>query len=130
LLMADRAMRLLFDQNVPVACVSWLRGKMPDWNIVHVNELGFKGKSDSFLFSWAQQNDTIIITFDEDFADSRMHPLGAHKGIIRLRVWPTTIEQTQKALEFLLGRVSPEQWHDSLIIIDNAKIRIRKMMDQ
>jgi predicted nuclease of predicted toxin-antitoxin system len=126
--MADMAMRLLFDQNVPVICACWLREKKSEWNIVHVNEIGFKGKADSFLYSWAQKNETIIITYDEDFADSRMYPLGAHKGIIRLRVWPTTIEQTQKALEFLLERVSTDQWHNSLIIIDNNKIRIRKII--
>jgi predicted nuclease of predicted toxin-antitoxin system len=56
----------------------------------HVNELGFQGKPDQFLYKWAQENIAIVITYDEDFADSRMYPLGMHHGVIRLRVWPTT----------------------------------------
>lgn len=32
---------------------------------------------------------SIIVTFDEDFADSRVYPAGCHAGVVRLRVWPT-----------------------------------------
>jgi hypothetical protein len=60
------------------------------------------------------------------FADARQYPLGRHHGIIRLRVWPTTIEQTQDAIQRLLKHAPIDQWHNSLIIIDNQKIRIRK----
>jgi hypothetical protein len=28
----------------------------------------------------------IVITFDEDFGDTRMCPVGSHAGVIRLRV--------------------------------------------
>lgn len=41
----------------------------------------------------------IVVTFDEDFADTRMYPVGSHAGVIRLQLWPTTIEQTEKALD-------------------------------
>jgi hypothetical protein len=27
----------------------WLKDKLPDWEIQHVNELGFQGKPDEFL---------------------------------------------------------------------------------
>jgi hypothetical protein len=42
--MAYMAMRLIFDQNVSVICACWLREKKPEWNIVHVNEIGFNGR--------------------------------------------------------------------------------------
>jgi predicted nuclease of predicted toxin-antitoxin system len=76
---------------------------------------------------WAQENGAIIVTYDEDFADSRFYPLGHHHGIIRLRVWPTTTEQTQNALQRLIAALSPSDWSDCLIIIDNEKIRVRKL---
>jgi predicted nuclease of predicted toxin-antitoxin system len=50
------------------------------------------------IFEWAQEKGAIILTFDEDFADARMYPVGSHAGVIRLRVWPTTIEQVEYAL--------------------------------
>lgn len=96
-------------------------------DIKHVNELGFQGKSDEFLFLWAIKNKSIIVTYDEDFADSRFYPLGSHHGIIRLRVWPMTTEQTKNALMRLLNDYAPSNWFICLIIIDNQKIRIRKL---
>jgi predicted nuclease of predicted toxin-antitoxin system len=87
--MLKLVMNVRLDQNVPVVVADWLRGQHPDWDIRHVNELGFEGKSDEFLYQWAQAKQAIVITYDEDFADARCYPLGHHHGVIRLRVWPT-----------------------------------------
>jgi len=119
--------RILLDQNIPQSILGWLKRRLPGWEISHVNELGLQGRADEFLYLWAQENRAIIVTYDEDFADSRFYPLGLHHGIIRLRVWPTTTEQTQNALQRLLAALSPSDWSDSLIIIDNEKIRVRKL---
>lgn len=81
----------------------------------------------SFLYKWAQQNGAIVITYDEDFADARMYPLGAHHGVVRLRVWPTTTENTQQAIERMLKQIPESSLPNSLIIIDNYKIRVRKV---
>jgi hypothetical protein len=68
----------------------------------------------------------MIITFDEDFADQRTFPIGFHAGIIRLRVWPTTIEETQDALERLLVEVPDAELVRALVIIDREAIRVRR----
>jgi len=125
--MPEASLRFLIDQNVPFAVTEWLKVQRPDWIIQHVKDLGFEGKSDSFLYKWAQENGAIVITYDEDFADARMYPLGAHHGVIRLRVWPTTIENTQKAITRLLMQIPENNFPKSLIIIDNYKIRVRKI---
>ncbi len=125
--MPETALHILLDQNVPYAVTVWLRAQRPSWLVRHVKDLGFEGRSDDFLFRWAQQEKAIVITFDEDFADSRLYPLGRHHGIIRLRVWPTTIENTEEALDRLLHQLPAEEWVGSLIIIDNQKIRVRKL---
>ena len=125
--MPEESRRILLDQNVPQALSEWLRENLPGWEIQHVNELGFQGKTDEFLYLWAQENGAIIVTYDEDFADARFYPLGHHHGIVRLRVWPTTIEKTRSAMERLIADLSPSNWRDCLIIIDNQKIRVRKL---
>jgi hypothetical protein len=56
-----------------------------------------------------------------------MYPLGAHHGVIRLRVWPTTIENTQQAIARMLKQIPESNLPHSLIIIDNYKIRVRKV---
>jgi predicted nuclease of predicted toxin-antitoxin system len=125
--MPEASLRFLIDQNVPFAVTEWLRTLRPDWTIQHVKDLGFEGKPDNFLYQWAQQNGAIVITYDEDFADARMYPLGAHHGVIRLRVWPTTIENTQQAIARMLKQIPESNLPHSLIIIDNYKIRVRKV---
>jgi len=50
-----------------------------------------------------------------------MYPLGQHHGVIRLRLWPTTIENTQEALGRLLIQVQEKDLINNLIIIDNQK---------
>lgn len=125
--MHESRLAILLDQNVPLVVAGWLRNQRPHWKIQHVNELGFRGRSDNFLYRWAQQHEAIIVTYDEDFADARMYPLGHHRGVVRLRVWPTTIGQTQDARSRLLADLPASDWRDNLIIIDNQKIRVRKL---
>jgi predicted nuclease of predicted toxin-antitoxin system len=97
----------------------------PEWRVYHTSDLGLAGEPDEVLYTWAQQNGAAIITFDEDFADVRMRALGAHHGIIRLKVWPTTAEKTRWAIERLLQSVPDDNWRGALVIVDNRKIRIR-----
>jgi len=55
-----------------------------------------------------------------------MYPAGTHAGVIRLRVWPTTIEQSEAALDRLFSSTGDDQLTGSLIIIDAQRIRIRR----
>ncbi|MBW1778764.1 MAG: DUF5615 family PIN-like protein, partial [Deltaproteobacteria bacterium] len=66
--MRETRLKILLDQNIPQALSSWLKEKLHGWLIQHVNEIGFQGKTDEFLYRWAQENKAIIITYDEDFA--------------------------------------------------------------
>jgi len=63
--------------------------------------------------------------FDEDFADQRSFPVGGHCGVVRLRVWPTTIEETESARTRLLEEVTDDELSGSLVIIDRNRIRVR-----
>lgn len=124
--MPDQPLHLLLDQNIPEEIARWLRGKFTAWRVTHVKEIKLDGQSDPEIFRWAQTNQAIVISYDEDFADTRSFPLGSHHGIVRLRVWPTTVEETQAAIERLLTQVSISDLKGSLIIIDREKIRLRR----
>jgi predicted nuclease of predicted toxin-antitoxin system len=118
---------ILLDQNVPRLVGQFLRRRRPEWRVLHASEVGLAGAADERVFQWAQEERAIIVTFDEDFADARLYPLGSHAGVIRLRVWPTTVEQTQDALERLLASVPDEDLLQSLVIINRVRIRIRRL---
>jgi predicted nuclease of predicted toxin-antitoxin system len=124
--MAELVLNILMDQNVPVAAADWLRDRQPAWTVRHVNELGYAGRDDAFVFHVAQEAAAIVLTYDEDFADARYYALGRHRGVIRLRVWPTTVEATIAAMERLLDQLPASEWPGSLIIVDNRKIRVRR----
>ena len=96
--MPDRPPHFFLDQNIPREVALWLRTERPGWRVSHVSEVGLEGKPDSDVFRWAQANGAMIVTYDEDFADGRLFPLDSHSGVIRLRVWPTTVEATKEAL--------------------------------
>jgi predicted nuclease of predicted toxin-antitoxin system len=116
---------VLLDQNVPREVASWLRGLRPSWDVRHAAEVGLAGKTDREVFEWAAAHQAEIITFDEDFADRRSFRVREHHGMVRLRVWPTTVEETQAALERLLAEVPERELTGALVIIDRARIRVR-----
>jgi predicted nuclease of predicted toxin-antitoxin system len=120
------ALTILLDQNVPRVIADWLRACRPHWTIFHTSDVALSGRPDEELFAWAQQQHAIIVTFDEDFSDLRTFPIGSHAGIIRLRVWPTTIEETQDALARLLAEVPDTELAHALVIIDRHAIRVRR----
>ena len=125
----DNDLFVLLDQNVPISVKNWLQQQKPSWKIQHVSFIGFDRHTDIDIFNWAQDNKAAIITFDEDFADIRMIGDRKHYGIIRLRIWPTTFEETISALEKMLDSLCENDITGNLIIIDSTKIRIRRLKD-
>lgn len=118
-------LQVLLDQNVPREVGTWLQIQRPRWRVVHTSAVGLQGKPDTEIYAWAQANGYLIITFDEDFADQRSFPVGRHAGIIRLRVWPTTVEEAESALTRLLEQVDDLELIGALVIVGPRHIRMR-----
>ena len=122
----DESFAVLLDQNVPRSICQWLRHEHPGWRVWHAVEVGLAGKSDRQVYEWAQAAQSLIVTFDEDFADQRAFPVGQHYGVVRLRVWPTTIEMTQFALGRLFEEFTEAELRGGLAIVDRTHIRMRR----
>jgi predicted nuclease of predicted toxin-antitoxin system len=120
------SLSIVVDQNVPPAIAEFLRRQRPRWTVLHVRDIGLSGASDHVIFERAQKLGAIVITFDEDFADTRMYPVGSHAGVVRLPVWFNDIETAEAALGRLLSSAEDDVLPGSLIIIDNQRIRIRR----
>jgi predicted nuclease of predicted toxin-antitoxin system len=103
----------------------WLASLKLGIEAYHVRALGLSNASDDEIFRVAHERGCTIVTFDEDFADQRVFPLGSHAGVIRLRVWPTTVAEITRALSRLFAEVSPAELRGTLTIIDRERIRIR-----
>ena len=117
---------VVLDENIPPAIAIYLSRKRPDWTVRHVRDIGLRGASGKAVFDWAQKNESIVITFDEDFAEAKMFPAGTHAGVIRLRVWPTTVEAAEAGLNRMLDTIEDSALTGSLVIIDRARARVRR----
>ena len=98
----------------------------PGLEVEHVGDLGLSRAKDDEIFEYAQAHGMAVMTFDEDFADKRIYPLGTHYGVIRLRIWPTTVEEIKSGILRLFERFSPADLTGALIVIDRSHIRVRK----
>lgn len=56
---------------------------------------------------------------DEDFADRRTYPPGAHSGVVRLRIELTTIEHKIEVLSGLFTMFAPAALFGKLAIVVN-----------
>ena len=71
------SLRILLDQNIPSSVCEFVRNQKADWEVRHVSDVGLQGAADDTIFHWAQRDVSIVINFDEDFADARMYPAGS-----------------------------------------------------
>ena len=110
-------LRVLLDQNIPRAIGPWLRELKPEWEVAHTSEVALDGEPDLIVYQWAQDGGFVVITFDADFADHRGFAVSNHHGIIRLRVWPTTVEEIIQALQRLFESVEDLEIPGALIIV-------------
>ena len=65
---------VILDENISPSIADFLHINRPEWDVWHVRDVGLRGSSDATIFQWAQRHKAIVITFDEDFADTRMYP--------------------------------------------------------
>ena len=77
------------------------------------------------VFDAAQERDALILTYDEHFTDRRLFSL-PHAGVVRLNVWPTTVEITQDALLRLLREAPEDELHAAIVMVDRERIRVRR----
>ncbi|MEX0783248.1 MAG: DUF5615 family PIN-like protein [Dehalococcoidia bacterium] len=116
---------ILVDQNISRHASDWLAAARPSWRIHHTFDLGLSRSTDAEVAAWATYNGAVVLTFDEDFADQRPDFGLQLRGIIRLRVWPTTDEEVVRALGRLLAEVADSQLTGSLVIVGRTSIRVR-----
>lgn len=98
---------------------------MAGWRVVHVFDLGLAEEPDSVIGERAIAMGAVILTFDEDFLDSRAGLRDRLPGVVRLRVWPTRLPLLLDALERLLNEVGADALIGSAVVIDRRSIRVR-----
>lgn len=92
----------------------------------HIYDVGLQGHPDDEIFAFAQKHEQTIITIDLDFASILDYP-PPHFGIIVLRLAKTT-STSDLIREVLssLNAMGEKSLHDTLVIIEPGRLRIRR----
>jgi len=117
-------MKFLADENIYEEIVEFLRKSGHD--IEDLKELRKFGIADEEVLKLAIEKKRMLVTQDTDFADLRFLPR-KNPGLIVIRVKPATIENITLALGDLLKRIKPTRFKNSLVILEEDKIRVRKI---
>jgi len=97
------------------------------WTVLDVRDVGFKGKSDAEIISFARKSKAVLFTGDWDFAHILNFPPKKYYGIAILS-FPNELStkfiarETYKAL----GKVQLSEFKGNLVIIESGRIRIRR----
>lgn len=107
----------MFDRKVRDA----LREK--GYDVLAVSEIGMATADDAEIMEWASVNSRTVITLDDHFGDWAVLPLSRHSGVIRLKVNPTTTENTLNLLLPFLKNHRDKDFSNSLVIVRSTGIR-------
>ena len=116
-------MRFFCDQNIMVETVEFLR--LQGHDVIGTRDVGLALAPDDEVLAYAIKESRILLTFNADFGDIRLFPVGTHAGIIRLRVTQQTAESLHPVLESVLGQLADRDLSGKLITVTKTAIRIR-----
>lgn len=117
-------MKFTVDENLPLDFVELLRQAGHD--AIALTEQHEAGERDALLIRSCQQDKSILVTLDVDFADIRSYPPAEYPGMIVFRVnrldKPYLLYLFERAISLLLT----EPLEHRLWIIEETQIRIRE----
>ncbi len=116
--------RIFLDQNVRIEIAQSLRDDGHE--VVHASEAKLQRRADEELFRWAVERRMTIVTFDADFAERAFWRRDPHHGIVRLRLEPQTPKHVLPILSRFLALWPPEKIRNSLVVLTENKVRVRR----
>ncbi len=84
------------------------------------------GERDALLIRFCQQDESILVTLDVDFADIRSYPPSEYPGIIVFRVNRLDKPYLLYLFERVIALLSQEPIEKRLWIIEETQVRIRE----
>ena len=114
--------KLLADENIPKKTIEILRKKKADITSITDTRLGL---SDRKIIEIANNEGRIIVTFDKDFGELIFRERLKVKGLIFLRMPPTSPEHIAERIEHILLRKIPIE--NKIVVIREDTIRVTQL---
>lgn len=110
-------MDFLADENFNGKLLAGLQRRLPDTNILRVQDTDIEGAPDPALLEWAAQQNRILLTHDVQtitgFAYDRVKHGLPMPGVIEVRI-VETIGKTIDDLELLIGGSTEEEFENQV----------------
>ena len=114
--------KLLADENIPKRTVQTL--KQRDIDISSVLDSS-PGLSDRAVIELASRENRVIVTFDKDFGELIFKERLKVKGLILLRLAPTSPEHIAERIEYILAQKIPIA--NKIIVVREDRIRVTSL---
>lgn len=117
-------MKFTVDENLPIDLAELLRQAGHD--VVTLSDHHDAGERDALLIRSCQQDESILVTLDVDFADIRSYPPSEYPGIIVFRVNRLDKPYLLYLFERAIALLSQEPIEKRLWIVEETQVRIRE----
>mgnify|MGYP001062318043 CR=1 FL=1 len=114
--------KLLADENIPKRTVQTLKQRGIDISSVLDSSHGL---SDRALIKLANRENRVIVTFDKDFGELTFKERLKVKGLILLRLAPTSPEHIAERIEYILTQKIPIA--NKIIVVREDRIRVTSL---
>lgn len=113
------SLKVLCDENIPHA----IAASLEQWGFIV--ERVVPGMKDSEVARMARDKQSILLTFDSDFANILAYPPGEFFGIIRINIEPPTIDVVLASLAYIFDFFETSaDFKGKLIIADEGRFRV------
>jgi len=118
------ALRFLTDEDVPRSTARVLHDA--GFDAVDVRDVGLRGKSDALVYTYAQQEQRLLITCDLGFSNILKFPPAESAGILVVRIPDSEpIERFNHEILQAIIEIG-EGLRRRLAIIETGKVRLRE----
>lgn len=97
------------------------------YDAVHLFTLGKARATDEEIIELAKEQDRIILSTDLDFGTILACSKAVIPGIILFRIEYATVEKINIFLKKILNMVKLEDLRNSIVVVDDVRIRLRKL---
>lgn len=117
-------MKMFANENLFEPIIDYLRGLGHD--VCSIRESGLSGISDDEVYQLACKEKRVIVTMDKDFSRMFRFPPEHCGGIIVVKVYRRTVDETLNIFKRLYRGIKEEDTKGNLIIITPEGVRIRR----
>jgi len=118
-------LRFLADMGVADLTVTALRGLGHD--VVHAREAGYLTLLDADILAHARSQKRIVLTFDLDFGDLLAAAGESLPSVVLVRTHNQRAESVTPRVVDVAGRFARELETGALIVVEDARVRLRRL---